>query len=926
MYVYILHRGLYLDAKKVDLKQTNVFSVGCGKSLVSETVKYAASQNVDTIVVPCVRDIGNISCKILKTTNKTLDITILAFSDVTLCNCLQCSTINLSNIDKFLLCSQFIEEYNAIHGFNFPIDLAKELLLFLGEVCANGISFTDVYPIDDAFLESWKLKFLQEFSQWWLKKMSTEGATCRRIDAITDAIRGKKVVISGIIFSKLFRRFLYKVLHEDIANECAIILPYVNLNLTEHEFPKKDHYQYWTIPLLRELEIKRCDIKYLGKNSNDKAVDMLFNFDLPDKSYVHTSSKIKAAVFQFESMEAAHIIDKFKAHNLDLNAVYRLINARSGRMAEGIQPPLNNISEQFLFTCPSSLTLRINSLILAECKEYADEDYFHIVSSLILAILDAVISCGEAPHILSMLKNPAVTLGYDREEYDNLVTLFEMQVVRNRAATGFSVISDVVNEHVPRLKDFWNRVTEAIRGLLLLDGKYTMGCLASEHRCCVDKLIGFPPKGDKDLIMCVEEFFSVILKNCADVRVFSLDKYRGLYTSLMRHCFSVGGIDLISPSFVQKELVVLSGFSEEEYFKARCSGLLDSSTRNRLNIPSEEEYRGYFLYVLYGLFNANCVYISRSINSSCSATTEPILLRYWNFLTTFTADNGAADSLPTVNDFNSCYDTAATEDIMQFSCPDDGQRKDAMANLSAEAVDTLINNPYVFYLRYVLGIFPAKPVNVEFSGIGFASIVHRVLRKYLQHSGLFSDFDMLLSISDDELKAVIKDCPHMWNIWWPRLRATVKEFFVADKSRKDTISKIENRRDFAWNIGGCINVSAKCDRVEYPSSGRIEIIRYKVGSLPSQIDVQLGFAAKEIAEAICVSETLDCRNISFTYWKLTPGGVEVVEIKDFWNVIEDAKKGLGTLLMRYFEGKIPFCTGNDDTKYAEYDLFRGVLK
>ena len=922
--------GLYLDAKEVNLKRTNVFSVGCGKSLASETVKYAASQNIDTIIVPHIQDADNISCKTLETINNTLNISILAFSDPTLCSCLQCLTTSLSKIDKFLLCSQFIEEYNVIHGLNFPIDFAKELLLFLDEVCANGISFTEIYHIDDAFLESWKLKFLQEFSQWWLKKMSTASVTCGRIDTIIDAIRGKKVVIAGMIFGKLFRRFLYKVLHEDVADECAIILPYVNLDLTEHELLKKDHYQYWTVLLFRELDIKRCDIKYLGENSNDRAIDMLFNFDLPDKAYVHTSDKLKASVFKFESIEAAHIIDKFKACNLDLNAVYRLINGNNRCMAKGVQPSLSdNISEKFFFSCPNSLGLRISSLILAECGECAGDDSFHIVSSLMLAILDAVISCGEAPHILSMLKNPAVTLGYTMEEYDNFVTLFEMQVVRNRGATGFSVISDVINEHVPQLKDFWNRVTEAIGGLLLLDGKCTMGSIAKAHCCCVDKLIGseiFPSKADEDLTMCVEAFFSVILSNCADVGVFSLEKYRRMYTCLVRHCFSIGGIDLISPSFVQKELVILSGFSEEEYFKARCTGLLDSSARNRLNIPSEEEYRGYFLYVLYGLFNANCIYISRSINSSGRATTEPMLLRYWNFLTTFTSGNGAEGSLSTVNDRDSCYDASPTEDIMQSPCPDAEQRKGAMANLSAEAVDTLVSNPYVFYLRYVLGILPSKPVNIEFSGVGFASIVHRVLRKYLLHSGLCSDFDLLLSIADDELKAAIKDCPHMWNMWWPRLRATVKEFLVADESRKDSILKIENRRDFSWSVGGCINVFAKCDRVEYPSSERVEIIRYKVGSLPSQVDVQLGFAAKEIAEAICVSETLACRDISFTYWKLTPAGVEVVEIKDFWNVVEDAKKGLGALLMRYFEGKIPFYRGNDSTKYTEYDLFASVLK
>ena len=925
---------------------------GGGRAFLDAVVKHVALYDVDTLVVPNDNDAVQFREELAKQhgTRKSAEIysfssNIAGYSDTSRCNKHKSS----------MLLMQFIEEWNCTSGANYSLELAKELCVLLEELCLNCVSLEELCSLleNEEFPEHRKFttEFLVCLARWLVPgsvatPLSYTGAVDNFLKNLQQSPR-KKIVVAGAVFNNLFSTFL-KALACNIS-ESVVILPCIDLSIPESKWQALDeqHHQYYFMKLLKYLGVSREAVREIEGSKRSKIIDSLFNFEIPTSSrdicnsIGYRARNIELVTCKSESEESTKILDILCAHSDAAHEQYRLVPDdvvvfRSATYCkEDEKQHLGDIWQSIVspgkpsvvFIESDTLALRMHSLLSLKDFSEMRYDIGHVVSSLLLSVVDVVLNDGNSVHLLALLKHPLVTLGYEAEEYRRLISEFETEIIRKKAASGFEVIANIIDATTPEVFCFWQNVTSIFRTLRgMIKGRYSISELKRAHMACIEMLVDYSSEHEvrpmHAMAFCdTERFFSLLIVCCTGKKVFSLQRYHVACKALLASIYTPERNRLSSISFMRGNTVVVSGFNEGEEIGPRGSSLLGNAIRKPLGLPTEEEYKGYLLCTLYSLFHADALYVTRAVECCGRATEAPILVRYLEVLLECFSDTSKTDestkAIPSVS---------AAEGGFSIYIPNPGTdlRARVLSSLTADAVGMLMTNPYAFYARYILGITPYREVGTGYVANSFNGFVRRVLLQYLKSVGAETDSDVLIDTAKKEFAVVSKNYPYVEKFWWPRFEKIAESFLQIDKVRKQNISEIIVERDFSWEIRDKISVLSKCDTVECSRDGSVSVVRYTVGSVPSQIDMRCGQAPRGIVESICVGQHIDVEKINFAYWKVTPESVEITEIKDFAAIAREAKEGIEGLLIKYLEEMTPFHVSDNFTKYEEYELLSRV--
>ncbi len=211
--------------------------------------------------------------------------------------------------------------------------------------------------------------------------------------------------------------------------------------------------------------------------------------------------------------------------------------------------------------------------------------------------------------------------------------------------------------------------------------------------------------------------------------------------------------------------------------------------------------------------------------------------------------------------------------------------------LSATMIETLLCDPYAFYIRYILKITPKFDNEV----VLFGNFVHKVLEQYTKNKAC--DYDLLLYYGNQEIKKY-SDIAQSKSIWWPKFKKIAQHFVKEDKKRITSITKIDGEMKLEFKISD-YTITAKCDRLEHLNNGSISIIDYKTGSLPTIKDIKSRLSPQLLIQGIAANHKFKKDISELLYWQLKTKELKKMQIKNCQDEMRSMKIKLQELLQNF---------------------------
>jgi len=240
--------------------------------------------------------------------------------------------------------------------------------------------------------------------------------------------------------------------------------------------------------------------------------------------------------------------------------------------------------------------------------------------------------------------------------------------------------------------------------------------------------------------------------------------------------------------------------------------------------------------------------------------------------------------------------------------------------LSITKIETWMRDPYGLYAREILDLRALDPIDADPGAAAFGTLVHAALERFVKAYAK--------ALPDDAAEALIRIGaqvfeehavpPGVWAFWWPRFRRIAGWFASVERARRADLARsfVECGGGLALEApGGAFTLTAKADRIDVLRDGRLAIIDYKTGAVPSGTSVRLGFSPQlpleaAIAQAGGFAGVPAADVAALEYWRLTggtpPGECKPVKAADVSALAEEARQGLAALVARFDDPTTPY--------------------
>ncbi len=179
------------------------------------------------------------------------------------------------------------------------------------------------------------------------------------------------------------------------------------------------------------------------------------------------------------------------------------------------------------------------------------------------------------------------------------------------------------------------------------------------------------------------------------------------------------------------------------------------------------------------------------------------------------------------------------------------------AKISATNLELLLRNPYGFYAKNLLKIRKLEDIFAKNNLSKFGIFIHSIIEEYTNnYSNKIQDkYSQILEIGQQIAEKEYK--PTQVKLWWPKLEAIAREFIEFDEERRARKLKIfpEIYGEMRLEIEGRkVIITAIADRIEQSPDGKMYIMDYKTGGVPTKQDVLRGISVQMLIEAMIASE------------------------------------------------------------------------
>jgi ATP-dependent helicase/nuclease subunit B len=175
------------------------------------------------------------------------------------------------------------------------------------------------------------------------------------------------------------------------------------------------------------------------------------------------------------------------------------------------------------------------------------------------------------------------------------------------------------------------------------------------------------------------------------------------------------------------------------------------------------------------------------------------------------------------------------------------------ARLAVTDIETLVRDPYAVFARRVLGLRPLDGLDEAPDGGDRGNAVHAALRDLLQETGGTLPVDAEARLLDLGRRhfAPLLDRPIVRAIWWPRFERLARWFVAWERRRRiGGLAPLAVEIAGEVPVGAGFTLQARADRIDRLVDGRLGIVDYKTGRVPSGAEIAAGFAPQLPLEAV----------------------------------------------------------------------------
>ena len=238
--------------------------------------------------------------------------------------------------------------------------------------------------------------------------------------------------------------------------------------------------------------------------------------------------------------------------------------------------------------------------------------------------------------------------------------------------------------------------------------------------------------------------------------------------------------------------------------------------------------------------------------------------------------------------------------------------------LSVTQVETWMRDPYGVYARHILKLQALDPLDADPGAADRGSFIHEALDRFVKSwregEAPEAAYERLLAFGKESFAPALAS-PGVWAFWWPRFERIARWFVTNEAARRKlaTPLAVEGWGELTLpGPAGPFTLVAKADRIDHLGDGRLAVIDYKTGGVPSKGDLERGLAPQLPLEAMMAARggfkdvpAGDVAEIAF--WRLS-GGRPVAEIKayDAPQFAADAYEGLLRLIAAFDDPATPY--------------------
>ena len=249
-------------------------------------------------------------------------------------------------------------------------------------------------------------------------------------------------------------------------------------------------------------------------------------------------------------------------------------------------------------------------------------------------------------------------------------------------------------------------------------------------------------------------------------------------------------------------------------------------------------------------------------------------------------------------------------------------------------METLIRDPYAIYARAILKLTPLRRFDEAPGGRERGTLIHAAIESFLSQwrpdITTQQALDILLAAGEEAFRPFAHD-PTINTFWRPRFQRMAAWIAQAETGSDRPVAVLSERKgETGWTTlaGRPFTLSAKADRINLRSDGKVEVIDYKTGNPPSDRQVMSGFAQQLTLESAIIraggfADLPKPQSIGkMAYIHLTgiaPAGREEERgmKADPDQLADDALAGLKTLIDHYENEASPYLAAVSREKMAQ---------
>ena len=259
---------------------------------------------------------------------------------------------------------------------------------------------------------------------------------------------------------------------------------------------------------------------------------------------------------------------------------------------------------------------------------------------------------------------------------------------------------------------------------------------------------------------------------------------------------------------------------------------------------------------------------------------------------------------------------------------------------SISDIATLMADPYAIYARKVLKLSPLEPLDEESDSSQFGDVVHEGLAKFFATSDVSAaDAPARLCTALEVAMRNSRPRAALAQWWLARLERIADWLVEAERARVaasgvPVARALEHKGE--WKIPGDFLLKGRADRIERDADGKVRIIDYKTGNVPSEKKVKAGTAPQLPLEAVMAEvgafgEDFAAEVKELIYVALSgraAAGAETAVLKkpeELRDVIERAAE-IGNLLTKCADPAWPFRASPHPGRVNRFDDYAGISR